>query len=61
MDNVVKLLHDDLGWEVHHEENEMAYFRKFALAAVLAVGAITVATTGVALMTSPAQALWKIR
>ncbi len=39
----------------------MAYFRKFALATVLAFGAITVAATGVAMMTSPAQALYKIR
>ncbi len=34
----------------------MTYFRKFALATMIAVGALTAAVTGVAIMTEQAEA-----
>jgi hypothetical protein len=39
----------------------MTYFRKFALAAVIAFGAITVAATGMAVMTEQAEAVGRGR
>jgi hypothetical protein len=39
----------------------MTYFRKFTVAAMLALGAITVAATGIAVTTEQAEALFKVR